>query len=340
MNPIGEHVEQVKVNAERIIRLAAKMRMKHGLPLIAYPGEKANRRAERQRQKLCEIMIDHSGIFVHIRWIEENGSPIQSPLLLSQCPEFQEVCERQSGFIWKGPSEVNHRAKPALLHELEQGAGASDFTGILDLNQQHLTDLKETTQEFNGFIQRIDMTTDAITWSSQGHPDVGPDCIIQDPRFVAADFLHLFIQHADSSLRPCYPLEPLGVFTTRLLFLKDPPETNASLCGSFAALVDWVAHTALEYNAVGRTSGNSEIAMNATLESRRIATESKLHEILSSLDPICGFLDIPFGPIFRTEIIFFLEPDRFMSSYFCSKCRSLAFWQVQNGASQHQLETC
>jgi hypothetical protein len=123
LNPTREDVDQEKVNVERITELAVAMQTKDGLALIASPDPKVIGLAERQRQKHCEILVDHSRVLVRIKSIEEDNDAIRSPTLLSQYPELQGRCGKQPRFIRKDPSEVSHRTKRALHLELKQCVG-------------------------------------------------------------------------------------------------------------------------------------------------------------------------------------------------------------------------
>jgi hypothetical protein len=70
--------------------------------------------------------------------------------------------------------------------------------------------------------------------------------MIQYPRFVAIDFLLLFIQHSHSGLRTGCQCDPLDKFDLRLLFLKDLSEINVAWCGFFTVLVDQAAHISMK----------------------------------------------------------------------------------------------
>jgi hypothetical protein len=133
-NPTHEDVDQAKVNVERIIELAVALQTKDRLVLIACPDPKVRSCAEKQCQKYCEIMVDHSRVLVPIKSIEEDIDAIRSPMLFSQFPEFYGRSARLPRFIWKDPSGASHRTKRVLHLQLKHCAGACVFTMILQLN--------------------------------------------------------------------------------------------------------------------------------------------------------------------------------------------------------------
>jgi hypothetical protein len=143
--------------------------------------------------------------------------------------------------------------------------------------------------------------------------------VIQYRRFVAADFLPLFIQHSDSGLRTGCQCSPLDKFDVRLSFLKDLSEIKVTWCGLFAVLVDWIAHISMKCCAASPAADNSEIGMKPALTWRHKVTERKLSLIFLSLYPICDVLGTASSPVFGTENLFFLGPDWLMSSCLCSK---------------------
>jgi hypothetical protein len=93
-NPTHEDVDQAKVHVERIIELVVVMPTTDGLALIADLNPKFSIRAESQRQKHCEILVNHSRVLVSIKSIEENSDAVRSPMLLSHYPELYGQCGR------------------------------------------------------------------------------------------------------------------------------------------------------------------------------------------------------------------------------------------------------
>jgi hypothetical protein len=149
-----QDVDQAKMNVEKISELAVEMQTKDGLALFAYPDPKVSSRAESHRQKHCEILADHSRVFVPVKWIEEDNDPIRNLVLLSQYPELYGWCGKQARLISKDPNEVNHRTKSVLHLELKQCAGAWLFTRILAVNRDYQTNPEKIIHDLKGFIQR------------------------------------------------------------------------------------------------------------------------------------------------------------------------------------------
>jgi hypothetical protein len=220
---------------------------------------------------------------------------------------------------------------------MKQCAGAWLFTRILAVNREYQTDPKKTIHDLK-FIQRTNATADYIAWTSRRSADRRPDLVIQYRRFVAADFLPLFIQHSDSGLWTGCQCNPLDKFDVRLLFLKDLSEIKVVWCGLFAVLADRVAHISMKCCVARPAADNSEIAMKTALKGWRKVTERKLYPIFWSLSPIYEVLDTASSPAFGSEKLFFLEPDWLTNFCLCSKYRSLVFWQIQNPVCRRQLK--
>jgi hypothetical protein len=144
------------------------MQTTDGVTLIADPDPKTSIRTKSQRQKNCEILVDHSRVLVSIKSVEENNDAIRSPVLLSQYPELHGHCGREPRFIWKDPSEVSHWTTRVLDLKMKPCASAWFFTRILALNQEYQTDPKKTRHHLQRFIERTDGTHDYIAWVSRG----------------------------------------------------------------------------------------------------------------------------------------------------------------------------
>jgi hypothetical protein len=99
-----------------------------------------------------------------------------------------------------------------------------------------------------------------------GHIDRHTDLVIQGPRFVAANFLPLSIQHSDSGLRTGDLYASRDKFDIRQLFSKDLSEIKVSWCGSLAILVDCIAHISMKCCAASLAVDNSEIGMKTVLK--------------------------------------------------------------------------
>jgi hypothetical protein len=111
---------------------------------------------------------------------------------------------------------------------LKQCAGAWLFTRILAMNREYQTDPKKPIPDSKGLIQQTHATADYIAWTSRGSADRRLVLRIQYQRFVAADFLTLFIQHSDSGLRTGCQCGPLDKFDVRLLLLHDLSEIKVA----------------------------------------------------------------------------------------------------------------